>query len=226
MANSTLTPGWMRTSAAIPARNLLQEFWNEPILLAKRPDRTGPILLYDKQWDIVDSVDENDETYVPAANMVGKDFVAGFIALSTFLRYDEVRVLTTSVKDDHLRVLWGEIYRWIDTCLVPLRYEQGGPLIIKHRDIRKVRNGREDSISYLLGQVSEKGEGMAGHHARHTLFVGDEASGLDDLCYTQAATWAKRMLIFGNCNTCDNFFRRGVEAGDLPRPVTPTRKLR
>ena len=177
---------------------------------------------YDKQREIIRSVEENDETYVPAGNMLGKDFVAGFIALRAFLVHRVVRVVTTSVKDDHLRVLWGEIGRFIDTArsdtpFGPLSAKEGGPLIINHRDIRKQYGGVQCKISYMRGMVSEKGEGMAGHHAPYTLGVIDEASGVDDTVYTQMCTWAKRILVFGNCNPCpqNHFFRAGVRGGDL-----------
>jgi hypothetical protein len=134
---------------------------------------------YDKQRDVIYSVEENDETVVPAANMMGKDFVAGFICLRFLLKSvllnRTCRVVTTSVKDDHLRVLWGEIGRFVRTARVPLDVRSGGPLQLHHRDIRKFQNGRLCDISYLRGMVSELGEGMAGHHADMTLFVGDEA---------------------------------------------------
>lgn len=173
------------------------------------------VTFYKKQWEVIYSVEENDETFVPAGNMLGKDFVAGFIALKAFLTHKEARVITTSVKDDHLRVLWGEIGRFIQTCKYPLDRVKGGPLIVNHRDVRKIVNGEECKISYMRGMVSEKGEGMAGHHAAYTLFIGDEASGIDDLVYTQADTWSKRKLLIGNPNPCNNFFRKGVKDGDL-----------
>lgn len=133
------------------------------------------VTFYRQQMDIIYSVRDNDETFVPAGNMLGKDFVGGFICLWFFLTRHPVRVVTTSVKDDHLRVLWGEIGRFIQTCRAPLLYKDGGPLIARHRDIRKIVRGEVCQISYLLGMVSEKGEGMAGHHAKHTLGVIDEA---------------------------------------------------
>lgn len=176
------------------------------------------VSFYDRQWEIVESVERNDETYVPAGNMLGKDFVTGFICVAEILRHPVVRVVTTSVKDDHLRVLWGEINRFIATSRYPLRVEDGGPLIVNHRDVRKVVRGETCPISYLRGMVSAKGEGLAGHHAPHTLAVGDEASGLDDEAYQQFQGWAKRMLFIGNPNPCQNFFYKGVEAGDLLAP--------
>ncbi len=164
------------------------------------------VRFYDKQEEIIYSVIYNDETFVTAANMVGKDFVAGFICLYYFLTHQPCRVVTTSVKDDHLRVLWGEIGRYIQTSRVPLTSKEGGPLICNHHHIRKSINGKICSISYLRGMVSERGEGLAGHHARYTLGVIDEASGVADESYNAITGWAKRVLAFGNPLPCQNFF--------------------
>lgn len=193
------------------------DFWN-PFELK---DLLWPdVYFYDKEREVIKSVWENDETFVPAANMMGKDYVAGFVAVVYFIVHPVVRVITTSIKDDHLRVLWGEIGTWIQTSRVPLDEKKGGFLRINHREITKRAwpyspTSPRCEKSYLLGQVSEKGEGMAGHHAPYTLCIGDEASGIDDIVYTQQATWSKKSLWIGNCNDCQNFFRKNVEAGDL-----------
>ena len=193
----------------------LQEYWRKnPLAMAKAlwPD----VDFYKKQREVIHSVRDNDETFVPAGNMLGKDFLAGFVALWYFITHPTVRVITTSVKDDHLRVLWGEIDNFVRSANVPLRAEEGGPLVVNHHDIRKAVGAPENiAKSYLRGMVSARGEGMAGHHARYTLLIIDEASGVDDLVYTQGDTWAKKKLIIGNPNQCNNFFFKGVKDGDL-----------
>lgn len=177
------------------------------------------VRFYAKQVEVIESVRDNPETFVVAGNMLGKDFIAGFICLWFFMSRDPVRVVTTSVKDDHLRVLWGEIERFVQTSRFPLDSKKGGPLLCNHREIRKHNPSARGGISYLIGMVSERGEGMAGHHALHTLGIIDEASGVDDLVYTQMGTWAKRILAFGNPNPSEKFFRKNVDAGDLYIPA-------
>lgn len=174
------------------------------------------VRFYDKQVEIILSVEQNKKTYVPAGNMLGKDFVAGFIALGSFILHKKARIVTTSVKDDHLRVLWGEIGNFARTAKYPLDLKNGGTLIFKHREINKFRDGQYCEISYLKGMVSEKGEGLAGHHAPYNLFIGDEASGLDDqVMRVGAETWAKKYLLIGNPLPCTNFFFKEVMGGDL-----------
>ena len=126
------------------------------------------------------------------------------------------RIITTSVKDDHLRVLWGEIGRYLQTSRVPLLRKHGGRLILNHRDLRIVNDqGLVNPVSYLRGMVSELGEGMAGHHAAHTLAILDESSGIDDLVYDQVRTWTKRILAIGNPLPCANFFYKAVKLGNI-----------
>jgi hypothetical protein len=193
----------------------IEKLKHDPVLFARWlwPE----VCFYDKQQEILYSVRDNVETVVPAGHQLGKDFVTGFLVLWFFLAHREVRIITTSVKDDHLRVLWGEIGRFIDTARFPLSYKQGGPLVINHRDIRKVMHGKVCKISYLRGMVSETAEGMAGHHAEHTLLVADEASGISDLAFERSDTWSKRRLIIGNPYPANNnYFERGVRGGDIP----------
>jgi hypothetical protein len=179
------------------------------------------------QRGIIYSLRDNDETYVVAANQVGKDFVAAFVTICEFLCHRVARIVTTSVRDDHLRVLWGEMGRFISDADIPLTADKGGPLLVTHREIRKVytqgpKKGQTDPISYIRGMTCDRPEGLAGHHAPYTLAVIDEASGVDNSVYDQMRTWAKRMLIFGNPNPCvqgiAHFFYRAVEEGDIAAP--------
>ncbi len=183
------------------------------------------VTFYQEQEDIIYSVEENVETYVPAGNKLGKDFVTAYICLSFFLRAikDDLtcRIVTTSVKEDHLRVLWGEIGRFATSAKYNLLAEQGGPLIINHQEIRRASEAyAKNPINYLIGLVAQtggghEGEGLAGHHAEVTLAVADEASGVPEEAYKMFQGWAKRLLIIGNPNNCSNFFRRAVKEGDL-----------
>ena len=200
-----------------------EAYWNDPLKMARSfwPQYT----FYGKQVEIIESVRDNAETYVPAGNMLGKDFVAAFIVLWFFItRYQNdkntnwVRVVTTSVADHHLNVLWAEIGRYIATSRFPLTHRLGGPLVVNHHEIRSVHDmamSGGNAGSYIKGLVSAKGEGLQGHHAEYTLLVVDEASGGEDESYNMASTWAKYMLIIGNPHQCANFFYHGVTKGDL-----------
>lgn len=190
------------------------------------------VTIYDKQAEIICSVRDNYETYAPAGNMLGKDFIGGFIMLWFFLSRHPCRVVTTSAKDEHLDVLWGECGRFIQTSKYPLTKDQGGSLIFNHREIRKVICGEVDEFSYLKGMVASDKTiaAMQGHHVDSSdgtprnLFLCDEASSVSDMYYRMAVGWAKRLLVLGNTWPCSNFFYRAVKGspdgkdkgGDIP----------
>lgn len=185
------------------------------------------LYFYDRQWEVIYSFWENDETVVPAGNMLGKDFTAGWIAVAAFITRYPCRGVTTSAKDDHLRVLWGEVNQHVASCKFPLDSKQGGPLIINHQEIRRVNNGNvRCPKSYLKGLVAAPDSiaAMQGHHIANTgdgvwktFFMSDESSSVPDEYFPMVDTWANRKLIFGNTWECHNYFRRAVDQGDLPR---------
>ena len=178
------------------------------------------VKFYRQQREIIYSVRDNIETFVVAGNMLGKDYVAGFLVLWFFMTRHPCRIVTTSAKEDHLRVLWGEVGKFIDTAVRPLTVEQGGSLIVNHQEIRKVVNGEKCKISYVIGRVAsqDKIAAMQGHHVAQTgdgvprtFFVADECSSVPQAYYVTARTWANRMFLFGNPWECNNFFKFAVK---------------
>ncbi|MEL0117156.1 MAG: hypothetical protein VW739_05530 [Pelagibacteraceae bacterium] len=174
------------------------------------------LTFYKKQRDLIYSVKECDETQCAAGNMLGKDFTAGFLAVWFFLSRPRARIVTTSVDQQQLAsVLWGEIRRFISTAEHPL------PIVSNHLHLRKIVNKQMDGLSYTIGRVAAKGEGMLGHHLDRekgtgeptTFFIADEASGVDNISWERADTWAHRKLAIGNPFPCVNFFYQGVKNG-------------
>ena len=186
------------------------------------------IKFYDKQIEIIRSVWYNTETIVPAGNMLGKDFIGGFIVLAFFMSRYPCRIVTTSVRDDHLDVLWGEMNRFIQDAKFAIRKEDGGPLIVNHHEIKRwneikdkegnVIGGEEAPLCYVKGMVTGEGEGLAGHHIANvgdgvprTMMVVDEASSSYQEVYDQSQKWANRIFAFGNCWQCSNWWRQAIE---------------
>lgn len=213
---------------------ILSDLRDDPLKLGKLlwPDVT----FYREQRLAIYSVRDNDETYLPAGNMLGKDFLAGFTVLSFFLTRHPCRIVTTSAKADHLRVLWGEIGRFIQTCKYPLDSRKGGPLVVNHQLLKKIVNSEICPISYVVGMVASNDTiaAMQGHHVAQTgdgiprtLFVSDESSSVPNEYMRMARTWCNRALVLGNTWPCDNFFKHAIKGkpgtndkgGDLPRPT-------
>lgn len=234
------------------AQDLGTELRNHPVKFVKV--FWPSINLYKEQRLIMESVRDNDETVVAAGNKLGKDFVSGLIGLWFFLTRHPVRIVTTSTDYSQLQaVLWGEIKRLISTSKYALSHTRGGPIVDNHLYLRKIVNGAECGVSYMIGRVAAKGEGMQGHHVTpesgteydptipRTLYMCDEASGVDQESYVKAETWSARKLIIGNPWPCDNFFYHAIEGrrektedgaireipgGDIPDPDNPGRYFR
>lgn len=173
------------------------------------------VLFYDKQEEILQSLQRNSETIVHAGNGLGKDFITGFAAFWWFNSRSPARVVTTSVKSDQLdHVLWGEIRRFINTCEVEL------PIHENYLHLRQVdRHGKFIDLTEMVGQVVNKGESLLGRHLPRwpiprTFVAFDEASGIATSVYNSSRTWRHVSLVIGNPFPCENFFREAVREGD------------
>lgn len=201
---------------------LRKDIRNDPVKFVKVfwPE----ITLYKEQREILYSVRDNKETVVSAGNKLGKDFVTALACIWFFMTRHPVRIVTTSTDSSQLEaVLWGEVKRLIDTSKYPLDSNEGGPIYVKHLHLRKIVGDKMCGVSYMIGRVTAKGEGMQGHHVTpesgtkydptlpRTLYVCDEASGVDQESYEKASTWASRKLVIGNPWDCDNFFKWAIE---------------
>jgi len=190
-------------------------FATEPLLFIQR--YWPGITIYKKQRDILYSVRDCPVTEVYAGNKLGKDFIAGLLVVWFFVSRPECHVVTTSVDYDQLKhVLWGEIRKFIETAAVPL------PIQSNHMHLKKVLGKSVCTKSYVIGKVAKRGEGMLGHHLPYmpdgtptTLFVADEASGVETDHWDKADSWAHRKLAIGNCFPTQNFFFQDWKAGPV-----------
>jgi len=182
-----------------------------------------------KQAEIVQSIVDNHTTIVPAGNDQGKDFIASRICLWFFCSRSPCKVVTHSVDQPQLKgVLWGEMKRGIEEAAIKL------PLVVREDMFMSyIRpDGTADPLSYLIGRVTRKGEGLLGHHIAESedrvprcFFLADEASGVDDEAWEKVDTWAHRKLAIGNPYPTTNFFYKGVKRGNIPDSKRPGKFL-
>lgn len=174
-------------------------------------------VLTEYQGRILQSLQRNFVTVVPAGNKLGKDYVAAVAALWFFCSRKPARVVTSSVDGSQLEgVLWGEIRRLIQEA----RYDL--PVQVNHLKLRqKNPDGSLVGNAEMIGRVVDRGEGLLGRHLPYgpnmdprTFCIVDEASGFDNKNFEPVDTWAHRILIIGNTFPCENFFRRYCENGD------------
>lgn len=189
------------------------------------------IRLYQKQWDIWQSVIENRDTLVVAANDTGKSFITALICIWFFVSRTPCRVITHSTNADQLdRVLWGEIRQLISTCCQPLPIKMYGDI---NHGIKQVLPGTGiDPRSEFVGRVSDSEAGLLGRHlpsfdvsdpTPRVLFVSDECSGIRQTAWDTVGTCAHRRLGIGNAYwpKWNTFFVNDTEAGDMKDPYGP-----
>ena len=177
--------------------------------------------LYDKQIEVIKSVEDNYETFVHAGNELGKDFIAALEAVVFFATRSPCRIVTSSAGETQLKaVLWGEMRRHIAAS----KYDFGwnvapaGMLITRKKTGDKQGDVRA-SLSYIIGHVTKTVENFQGHHLPQdkprVLAIFDEASGIPDAFFEAAESWAHRKLVIGNPLNTTNFFYRHCKRGDV-----------
>jgi len=222
LAEDLIGIGYDHATRGVDPLKLKDEFWPH-------------VYFYREERHIIYSVWDNDQTFVPAGNQLGKDYTSGYIAVAAFLTRYPCRIVTTSAKEDHLRVLWGEMGRYLRECKYPLMHSKGGDLICNHQEIKRIVNGDVCPLSYVRGMVASDATeaAMQGHHIAktgheairsdvldsaftrdgmwRTLFIADECSSVPHNYWRLASTWAHRMLAIGNTWPCDNFFKHAIK---------------
>ena len=177
--------------------------------------------LYDKQQEVLLSVRDNLETFVHAANQMGKTRIAAIAAIWFFLSRTPARVVISSSNETQLEsVLWSEICQLIQSAAWPL------PLLVTHLSIKKLcnPNGSDtECTDYILGHVTKTVESFQGHHLPsdkpRVLVIFDEASAIPDEFFEAAESWAHRKLVVGNPLSVTNFFYRCCKGGDVDDPA-------
>jgi len=177
--------------------------------------------LSEKQRDVVLSVRDNCETFVHAANELGKTRIAAMVAVWWFASRTPARVITSSSSETQLNsILWSEIRHLIATSAYPLPFRVTSLRVEKIKDLR---TGETEPRDFIIGHVTNEVENFQGHHLPNdkprVLVIFDEASGVPDIFFDAADSWAHRKLIIGNPLGTTNFFYRLCRGGDVPDPA-------
>jgi len=117
--------------------------------------------------------------------------------------------------------------RRVTTAAYPL------PFRVTTLQIEKLKDPRTqevEALDYVIGHVTNETENFQGHHLPNdkprVLGIFDEASGVPDVFYDAAGSWAHRLLVIGNPLSTTNFFYRNCRAGNVPDPAGTAKLLR
>jgi hypothetical protein len=192
--------------------------WGDPFTFIRAcwPD----MRLYEKQRDIIESVRDNLQTFVHAANEMGKTRAAALVAIWWHATRSPSRVILFSSSQDQLnQALWPELKSLIATSRVAFPWRIVEHIITKYADDR-----RQEilPLDRLVAHVTTEVERFHGVHLPEDrpriLVVFDEASAIADEFIEAAESFAHRILVIGNPLSNTNFFYRGCKGGDLQNP--------
>jgi phage terminase large subunit len=156
----------------------------------------------DWQLEALDALAAGKSVAVRSGHGVGKSALEAWAILWFLATRPNALVPCTAPTDDQLaRILWPEISRWLQRS--PLRD------ILEWRPTTVTYRGRA-STWFAVARASNRPENLAGFHARHVLYVTDEASGIGDSLFQVVegalTTEGALMLMCGNPTKATGYF--------------------
>lgn len=165
-----LAPAGRLPSLSSPPEDLdpFRPFRDDPGGFAREVLGVG--YLWDRQAEAVRQLLEPPyRVMCPAANEVGKTWVAAVAVLWWFCTRTPALVITTAPRKDQVRdLLWKEVRRLARTSRIPL------DLPFQPKDCR-IERAPDD---FAVGTTARDGTNFQGHHGPNILFVIDEATGV------------------------------------------------
>lgn len=157
------------------------------------------ILLDEFQQDIINSAFTNGVTEIPIKGCAkaGKGAAVAIVANIWFRVFKRARIVLTGPKFSEVRDnLFGEIVRWRRQMRDP------GPGDILDKEIK------HEEHHELVIEVPNKGESFTGRHGPDTLFIFEEASGIDGHLHDLAGTQARLRIYLSNPRSSLGWFRK------------------
>jgi phage terminase large subunit len=146
-------------------KTLARKIISDPVLFA---NRIFGAQLWEKQIEILRSIQKNRRTAVRACHSSGKTFVLAIAALWWLARYADGIVLTTSSTFRQVKTqLWPEIHRLIAQAKV--HYPALGNTELRLRN----------ESNFALGFSTDRATNFQGYHGNHILIIVDEAPGIE-----------------------------------------------
>ncbi len=155
----------MKTKASASQIEYLQNVFRDPVPFATQILEAN---LWEREVDILRSIQRNRRTAIKASHGVGKTFTLAHAALWWLVRYEDGIVLTTAPTFRQVQTqLWAEIHK------VAARSKFSFPEV----NATKLTFRGEDN--FALGLSTNRSDNFQGYHGKHLLIIADEAPGLE-----------------------------------------------
>jgi phage terminase large subunit len=146
-------------------KKLARKIISDPVFFA---NRIFGAQLWDKQIEILRSIQKSRRTAVRACHSSGKTYVLAIAALWWLARYADGIVLTTSSTFRQVKTqLWPEIHRLIAQAKID--YPALGNTELRLRN----------ESNFALGFSTDRATNFQGYHGKHVLIIVDEAPGIE-----------------------------------------------
>jgi len=156
----------------------------------------------DYQADIMMSIASNQMTSVKSGHGTGKTALASWIILWFLSTRPYPKIPCTAPTEHQLKdILWSEIAKWLYNC--PLNNEFAWTN-------ERVFLKSQPETWFATARVANRGDALQGFHAKHLLFILEEASGIKDMLFEPVlgalTETDSKLLMIGNPTQLSGFF--------------------
>jgi phage terminase large subunit len=155
---------------------------------------------------VLKTLPNHDRISVRSGHGVGKGALLSWLVLWGLLTHEDIKVPIAANSQNQLRDNnWPEINKWAKRLPEPLRSQIE---ILKERV--QVKVAPESAFAVARTATKEKPEALQGLRGTHTLYLIDEASGIDDIIFEVAqgslSAPGAKALLFSNPTRASGFF--------------------
>lgn len=161
-----------------------------------------------EQWqrEALEAIGAHDRVSIRSGHGVGKTTLFAWLVLWFLLTRQDCKIPVTANSQDQLRdTVWPEIAKWWRKLPEPLKAQ----LDVQAERIA-VRADPEGSFAVQRTASRHNPEALQGFHAKHLLFLVDEASGIEDIVFEVGAgalsTPGAKAVLAGNPTRASGFF--------------------
>jgi hypothetical protein len=162
--------------------------------------------LEDWQEEYLTALTKHDRISIRSGHGVGKSAALAWTILWYLVTHYPCKIACTAPSEHQLNdILWAEVSKWKDRLPTPI-----DTMFVINSDMIYMDGLRWVSFAVARVARKEKPEAFQGFHAEHMMFIGDEASGIEDIIFETAmgamTTGITKIILTGNPTKTFGFF--------------------
>lgn len=162
--------------------------------------------LEDWQIEYLQALTKHDRISIRSGHGVGKSAALSWTILWYLTTHYPAKIACTAPSEHQLNdILWSEVANWMRRLPTPL-----DTMFEINSDVIYLKGLRQVHFAVARVARKEKPEAFQGFHAEHMMFIGDEASGIEDIIFETAmgamTTSKVKIILTGNPTKTFGFF--------------------